>query len=183
MMQYTAEQIAAYKKRKKLEMTKRRFFYCVGRRVNYDWRPMVAYLDVQTGKILYVFRESTHATVDGSESAEDNEAKKSLVASDLSRFRELPVPSPEEYTDIIKKYVKSNYQGIYNSRPQLIPLITPVDARVMRRKSDDENFLEFVKFYSARVRRVVAKYVRENGDSHNTPLPEIHHVEKRWRTI
>jgi hypothetical protein len=140
------------------------FTMAFGRDVDYDSvHPQVAWLDMRTGDVIWVYVEDDEAYMEAGIPAEENRQDRERIAAEPDRYLEIPGLDHGDHHDILKAFLRSGWcddeARMQNAEAAYFGSIGGWKESV----NDQDAVHGFYDFQDRRILKLAETYLLENG--------------------
>ena len=131
--------------------------------------PQSAWLDRQTGEVLWIYDSDEDAHMVINIPPEENRALHERVAAEPARYLEIQGLDGRDHNRILRDFLRSDWTGDVARRQRAADAYTGRIGEWKRRIDDRETIHAYHAFRDRRVEELAEEYLREEG------------IEPRWR--
>jgi len=129
----------------------------------HDTYPQYAYLDLETGEMVWVFEEDQHAEDVAGIAAEENAALRERVEAEPGRFLEVPGLDHGDHHDVLRQFLKSNWTDDKERWSQVWDAYSGSIGRWKRAVGDETVVHAYYAFCERRMQEMADEFLREKG--------------------
>lgn len=129
----------------------------------HDAYPQTAFMDRNTGEILWVYENDDEAEFDGGISSEDNRERRQQIASDKDKYIEIPGRSHGEQHSILKEFLDSDWTDNLNNKNYAKDCYFK-SIGGWKEKVDEQDVIHAYQTYKHnKLKELAEEYLRSNG--------------------
>lgn len=129
----------------------------------HDTYPQTAYLDLETGDVIWVFENDGDAEMVAGIKPEENEAVRDRIEASLERYIEIPGRDHSEHHDILRDFLASDWTEDKELRIRAREAYTGSIGRWRDRIDNRAVVHAYYDFRDSRIREMADEYLREHG--------------------
>jgi hypothetical protein len=142
------------------------FMLAFGRDVDYhDERPQMAFLNRETGEVMFVYEVDEDAEMYGGVDVEENIDKKKEIADSPATYLEIPGRSHAEHHEIFRSFLDSDWTDDHELKSRAQQLYSGSIGRWIRNIDRENAICAYFDYRDSKIEEMAEEYLRENDIS------------------